>query len=390
MMWEDDIDKVFRDGIPASSSLRKEEKEDLWQRIEKDLDKKPDRKRPVIYLLPLLGLLLLAGTAVFVLNTGKDNNEQPKLAKNIVVEHKEAAAEKTAPASNRIAAENTSLEQAPVNSSLAAAVKTAATLQLNSNGESLKEYIAEEKVNTSTRETVLATASGEEESLERMDFDPSLRSIRKVPLPGAHIQGGRYPSVKNKVPEKKHPVYVDITGGINVASLKKTAGFYAGVVLNKPLKKGAAVSAALMYSASNLSEKYMLSNKPADNKETDAILNRMSMLQLNFQLRQRVKDSKLSLSAGLMPVYVLSAAFHNVPVIDSSSPALYRRFELDDINRLNVLFSTSARYEFSQGLSAEITGCYGLTGLVKNSYINQSNLKGNFRSVQLGLVYRLK
>lgn len=114
------------------------------------------------------------------------------------------------------------------------------------------------------------------------------------------------------------------------------------------------------------------------------------MVQLSLQLRQQVKGTKLFLSAGLMPVYVLDAAFVNMPAADSSNPALYRRFTMNDINRLNVLFTTSVRYKFSSLLQAEIGGTYGLTGLVKDSYINQSNLKGNFRSVQVGLVYSLR
>ena len=386
MKREDEIDKIFKKGIPASSfenlPAGRQGKDALWQRIEKDLDKEPKKKRPLVYLAVLL--CLVAGSIFFIKNSNSKKQIASPVAKTEIIKSKPTGAI----AQNKIT-------DGVIDNKVA-------TNQIDEEKKSTANRVETVSKKTSAKIIIQATSADynyvfqneakEEELLpERNSLMPEQITFSLKHTPGLKIQNiNASPPVKHSSINKPSKYSVDLMGGVTIASFKKAAGFYAGIAVNKHLKNNAAVSAALIYSASNLSQKYKLSSKPDYNKETDAILNKLNMLQVSVQLRQQVKGSKLFLSAGLMPVYVLDASFVNMPISDSSNPALYRRFTINDVNRLNVLFTTGARYKISPLLHAEINGTYGLTGLVKDSYINQSNLKGNFRSVQVGLVYSLR
>lgn len=373
MKREDEIDKIFKKGIPASSF---ENKDAMWQRIEKGLDKEPKKKRPLVYLVVLL--CLVAGSLFFIHNNNETKQTSELVAKAALLKDKpEVVADRT---------DNIRIKQIAENKKPGINKSKSKTFSKKTTGNIITQ-VAEADYNYAFQNGEIA----EELLPEKNNLTPEQITLSFKKTPGLKIQGiNNSPPVKRTSIAMPNKYSIDLMGGVTIASFKKAAGYYAGVAVNKYLKNNAAISAALLYSASNLSEKYMLSGKPDYNKETDAVLNKLNMVQLSLQLRQQVKGTKLFLSAGLMPVYVLDAAFVNMPAADSSNPALYRRFTMNDINRLNVLFTTSVRYKFSSLLQAEIGGTYGLTGLVKDSYINQSNLKGNFRSVQVGLVYSLR
>jgi hypothetical protein len=93
---------------------------------------------------------------------------------------------------------------------------------------------------------------------------------------------------------------------------------------------------------------------------------------------------------GLVPIYITKAEVYNVPNSYIGDPNPYRKFSLDDINRFNLLFGTGLRYSPSKWMSLELSGSYGLTGMVKDGYKNLSRVNDNFKSIQLGAAFRLK
>lgn len=390
MKREDEIDKIFKQGIPASSfenlPAGRQGKDALWQRIEKDLDKQPRKKRPLVYLAVLL--CLLTG-GIFLLNNNGNEKQLATAPKKIQPQKETIQKETTISSAENIVSKKA--EDKNQDAEIILEKKTSVGLmKTTSSIAGLKASVAIDMPAVSEENDYSNEAVKKENLLEEISYEPTLISTAQKHN-SVKIKNINAPPIlkyNDRIKQKKYSI--DVVGGVSIASFNKSAGFYAGIAVNKSLKNDAAVSAALLYSASNLSQKYMLSGKPDYNKETDAILNKLNMLQLNLQLRQRVKGTPLFLSAGLMPVYVLDASFVNLPSTDSSNPSLYRRFTLKDINRLNVLFAAGARYGLTKKVHAEITGTYGLTGLVKDSYINQSNLKGNFRSVQVGLVWSLE
>ena len=94
--------------------------------------------------------------------------------------------------------------------------------------------------------------------------------------------------------------------------------------------------------------------------------------------------------AGLLPAYILDASVYNVPNSNTGNPAQYRQFTLGDIHRFNVLFGAGIKYAAFKNIAFELSGSYGFTELVKDSYINQSNVNDNFKNIQAGVVFRLK
>jgi len=82
---------------------------------------------------------------------------------------------------------------------------------------------------------------------------------------------------------------------------------------------------------------------------------------------------------------------YNVPnAFTGSNPDQYRKFAENDLNRFNILFGAGLKYAPFSRMAFELSGSYGFTSMVKNSYMNQSRVNDNFKSIQVGVVYKLK
>ncbi len=189
-------------------------------------------------------------------------------------------------------------------------------------------------------------------------------------------------------PSKRKPL-LELAAGLSLPLKHQGSGKYAQVLLNIPLSKKTDLVTGLGISGHSLSESYRVSEKQnTTNRETDAKLQSLTMIQLPILYQQSIPRTKLTGRAGITPVYIIDASIVNVPGTFVGTVIPYRRFTLKDLNRVNVLFTAGIQYQLTKKLGLELRGNYGLTELVKNSYINQSNVNNNFKSLQAGLTFR--
>ena len=156
------------------------------------------------------------------------------------------------------------------------------------------------------------------------------------------------------------------------------------------LDKGTAFSLGLSYTNNTVKDNYRRTTKPAEQPRADFKILDMTMLRMPIYIHQQMASSKFSLMAGLVPSYGLNANIYNVPNSFNPNPEDYRQFGIKDINRFNVLFGAGIKYAPLSRVAVEISGSYGFTGLVKDSYRNQSRVLDNFKSIQAGVVIKLK
>ena len=372
------IDDIFKTGLQEKAFNNKDA---LWQRIETGLDKQGRRRRLVLFIVLFFGI---ATVGTFLLIDKNKNTTPLSINENTNSRQPEIF---TAPPNTTTALENILINKNYVQQQLP--IKHSSTLYINKKIKGIHSNETTEATAPQKNEEVLVEEL-EKINLKNLFFNPEI-------IKPNSIDHYVLPALKNYTPANKKPdavqkkkYNIEILGGTDITNIKKPAGYYAGASFYKPLKNGAGIAAAVLYSVNKVQESYRLSNKPSYNRETDATVDNLSMLQCRIQFRQQIKHSRFSVAAGLTLVYILSAAIDNVPHADSVYPGSYRRFTLQDINRLNVLFTAGAGYLLLHRLTAEINGSYGLTELVKNSYINQSNVKSNFKKLQLGLIYKLK
>lgn len=190
---------------------------------------------------------------------------------------------------------------------------------------------------------------------------------------------------KQKKPSKGK-VQLELAAGIDIST---NVGKYGVAMLRIPLNPKANLLVGAGYTSTKMVEGYKATNKPnALNREIDAKVQGLTMLQFPVLYEQYVKENKLFFRAGVTPVYILDASIINMSSY-AGNPALYRTFTMKDINKFNVLFTAGFQYRLSPRLGVELKGNYGLTELVKNSYINQSGENNNCKSAQVGLLIML-
>jgi hypothetical protein len=195
---------------------------------------------------------------------------------------------------------------------------------------------------------------------------------------GNKVAGGENRSLKK--------MQVSIAAGTDVFAKSKPGGKYAMLLLRVPLNKKSTLSLGAGISSHSTSQSYIVAEKQATlNREVDAKLRGLTMLQFPVLYEQALPGKKFTAKAGVTPVYILNAAVTNVPNSFTGVIIPYRSFSLTDINRFNVLFTAGLQYNITPKIGVEVRGNYGLTELVKNSYLNQSNENNNFKAVQLGL-----
>ncbi len=193
--------------------------------------------------------------------------------------------------------------------------------------------------------------------------------------------------VLNPLPNK---VQLELAAGIDPFRGGTNGGRYALVLMRIPLNNKANVLLGAGYNKHGMSENYKIAGKQSTlTRDADARLQGLAMLQFPILYEQPIPKSRFIARIGITPVYIMEANVVNVSNTFNGSVIPFRSFTLDDVNRFSVLFTPALQYRLTNKLSAEIRGNYGLTGLVKNSYINQSSENNNFKSLQVGVMFRL-
>jgi hypothetical protein len=192
---------------------------------------------------------------------------------------------------------------------------------------------------------------------------------------------------KDAKKSKKRPLQLELAGGIDLSNGLRNPGHYGALLLRVPLNNKASLLAGAGIATNKMTESYKQADKQNTlNRDVDATLQGLRMLQFPVLYEQAIKEQKLLFRAGLVPIYILDANVVNVPNSFSGNPSNFRTFTLNDINRFNVLFSAGLHLRATPRLGVELKANYGLTELVKNSYINQSGENNNFKSAQVGLL----
>jgi hypothetical protein len=198
------------------------------------------------------------------------------------------------------------------------------------------------------------------------------------------------PATRKDKKERKPPPQLELAVGVDVSNGAFGSGKYGIAMVRLSLNKKANLLLGAGYASNTVSEGYKQADKPnLLNREIDAKLRGLNMLQFPILYEQAIKENKLLFRAGITPVYILDAAIVNIPNSFGGNPTSFRTFTLNDINRLNVLFTAGLQMRLTQRLGLELKAHYGLTELVKNSYINQSGENNNFKSTQVGLLFML-
>jgi hypothetical protein len=195
---------------------------------------------------------------------------------------------------------------------------------------------------------------------------------------------------EKRTSSKIKKVSIEAIAGGDILRMNRAAGYYAGIRVNRMLEKGTVFSVGVSYSSNIVNDKYRLMSKPAEQWEADVRLSNISMIRLPVYFQRQMANSKFALMAGLIPSYVTDATVYNVPNSFTGNPDQYRKFTMKDINRFNVLFGAGIKYAPFNRIAFELSGSYGFTSLVKNSYANKSRVNDNFKSIQMGIVFKLK
>lgn len=418
-----DIDRIFRNNlekVPVDNAA------DMWQKMEQQLDapgnNRPFKKR---YTLLLLVLLLAGGLTTFLLL-----NENGKENKNMAAQQtKETYPETTAQpkeqtTNNNIAAPVEQLTNAPTDQQVNQSTSQPNTFNKKGfakitidqsvpyaddlSGKNKNTIVKKGKSNTGIENGQVETTEEKDETVSNMpviDVKPQAANssivaetnqiVKKESSP--EIKTTPYPetTVAKKTETKKtnsrYKPSLSIAGGMDLFLKKGELGGYGGFELTLPLNKKVNLVTGLQLSGHKMEEGFSDAEKQRINpdRKIDAKLQSLTVLQVPLIYEQPLPKTGISFRAGLTPIYILDAGIYNLPP-SGGNITQYRKFTLQDLHRLNLLFTAGLSVGFAKKFKVELKGNYGLTELVKNSYINQSHASNNFTSAQVGLIYNLR
>jgi Outer membrane protein beta-barrel domain len=392
------IDTVFKNQL---SDMELDNADAMWQRMETKLaqqKQKQDRKRYLLFLL-----LLIPVTVGLVMTAGKKNEAAigsiafTTISKNKIISSYTTAASTDAEKLNNTNSDNvyrpgrTTVSYCPIEPGWYAngVFVPAKANRIKSEGAAVINITGGDESNEAA--TVVTpnlqvdkTAAEKETLILAIPGQLTLLPRKKILIAESKI---KVAVAENKARNK---MQLSVTAGTDLVGKLQSNGKYAMLLLHVPLNKSSSIEFGAGISSHNTSQSYIVSEKQATlNREIDAKLRGLSMLQFPMLYRQKIVGTKFQAKAGLTPIYITNAAVTNVPNSFVGGVIPYRTFSLSDINRFNVLFTAGVQYNITPKIGVEIRGNYGLTELVKNSYLNQSNENNNFKALQLGLSWSL-
>ncbi len=418
-----DIDRIFRnnlDKVPVDNAA------DMWQKMEQQLDA-PENKRPIKkrYSLLLLVFLLAGGLATLLLlnKNGKENTGMSAQQNNngnsaIKPGSKEQAAENNqADPYEKISAQSTdqqinqsaNQQNAFTNKGFAKITIDQSVPYADNLFEKNKNSIVKKgKSNTGIENGLVETTEEKEETVSIVPVTEAKpltsnnnlvtetkQTANKESSPEIKATPTTETSVTRKTETKKtnskSKPSISIAGGMDLFLKKGELGGYGGFELTLPLNKKVNLVTGIQLSGHKMEEGFSDAEKQRINpdRKIDAKLQSLTVLQVPFIYEQPLPKTGISFRAGLTPIYILDAGIYNLPP-SGGNIIQYRKFTLQDLHRLNLLFTAGVSVGFAKKFKVELKGNYGLTELVKNSYINQSHASNNFTSAQVGLIYNLK
>ncbi len=395
------IDTFFKNQL---SDMEVDNADAMWERMEQKLaqqKEKQDRKRYLLFLL-----LLVPVAAGLMMTAGKKDKEAsglvvfPAKFKNENINKYTAATLDAEKKSDNTNSDNNHMPGLTVSYcptepgwyKKGVFVKTDGNNinRLNTHGAATIQFAPGDAGNeTADTENSYAIQPDKSAAERKNVAEPA--TIQSVLVKGEKIpviiKNQQATAAENKTRSK---IQLSVTAGTDLTGKLQNNGKYAMLLLHVPLNRSSSLEFGAGISSHSTSQSYIVSEKQATlNREIDAKLRGLTMLQFPVLYRQKIASTKFQAKAGVTPVYITNAAVTNVPNSFTGVVIPYRTFSLDDINRLNVLFTAGLQYNITPAIGIEVRGNYGLTELVRNSYLNQSNENNNFKAIQLGLAWSL-
>lgn len=392
-----DIDKIFKEGIGDANFSNRDA---MWQKMEAALDSNGSKRKRRFAVIILFACLLTAGffaayhfkpfaasTSIAIKAPAPVQSENSynslQIKTNVAVDIANPSVKKIT--TNTPSTPNAS--NIPAGQLHQSAVSKGSTKFTVTGGEEETAVLMEE--NASDNRII--------NRKEEVSFDMMLpaRQYASLILPGK-LKAVNPPTelvVKREsksAAKQVKKISVEVIAGCDALRMNRSAGYYVGVRVNRLLDNGTVASIGLNYNGNSVNDKYRLSSKPAEQWEADAKINDIRSIRLPVYFQRQLAGSKFALMAGLVPTYILDATVYNVPNSFTGDPNAFRKFTMKDINRFNILFGAGIKYSPLQRVSFELSGSYGFTSLVKDSYKNKSRVNDNFKSIQAGVVFRLK
>lgn len=403
------IDQLFKDQL---NELPVAQKEALWEQMEKKLDAQGDKKKDKSRYLLLL-LFLVAGGVITFLSLQNNSNGTNAVSENQNNQHTTAGK----PADNKDF--SNSPQKQNIDEKKSAVTSTSGKtsggdIVITYNGHRQVNGVVKNKQKKSSRsqgnsavvvnpgdtdeisEAVVVNEAEKASSQAVPKETGSIKTETVVAEDTKQIKSPQQPSeeknnaaVVKTTKDKLAPAF-GISGGMDVFLKAKEAGGYAGIQLTIPVNKKVNIVTGALISKHKMEENYSNAAKQLINpdKNIDAKLEGLTVLQVPILYEQPLPKTSVRFRVGLTPTYIIAAGIYNVPNSFTGNAANYRKFTLDDLHRLNVLFTASVGVGIMKHFEVELKGNYGLTELVKNSYINQSSVNNNFKSAQVGLIYK--
>ncbi len=392
------IDRIFKEGLGERNFSSTDA---MWQQMETELDKEDKkRRRPFVFFLLLASLIT---TSIFIVQ----HFNKPSV---VLAENKNSLP--VTSGDNNIAATinsvglNSVANKPVVNSNIIPNRRKNIVSIIAAKGKtiSLRKNIIEVSggsvgdVSLIEDETLTVGASGpnglQEKIFTSVDLIGAAQlATNKIKIKASQkkMTGGPSLLAKRGLSPVKNKLVIEGIIGRDFLRMNRKPAIYAGVRFNKQVDAGTVISAGLTYASHNLLDRYRLNIKQTGEPQPQAKVNNISTLRMPVYLQRQMGKSKFSIMAGLVPSYVLSADIYNLPdSYSGSNPETQRRFTIADMHRFNVLFGAGIKYSPYKWIALEVSGSYGLTGLVKNAYKNQSRVNDNFKSIQVGAAFRLK
>ncbi len=397
------IDKLFQDQL---NDLPLSGKEALWEQMEKKLDAATQPKKSKRRFLLLL-LCVLPVASYFLLRnfgTSTQKTQQSTETKSIAGETNTAGSDKLIkeegnnPAdvhedrgqeniqSNKIL--DVQEEQGIANKNHQLTFISSGKSKVSISSSNVVEMVEDESMDQqSSTATIDQNLQLQNEATWLVN---KLSVERKSTLNLPALQATNFSRTKKEKPGKR--VSVGVAAGMDLFLKAKEKGGFAGLQVRVPLNKKISILTGALVAKHKMEENYSNAEKQRLNpdRKIDAKLEGLTVLQVPLLYEQSLPGTKVNFRAGVTPTYIIAAGIYNVPNSFNGNAANYKKFTIDDLHRLNVLFTASVGVGITRRLEVELKANYGLTELVKNSYINQSSVNNNFKSAQVGIVYKIK
>ncbi|MBL0357890.1 MAG: outer membrane beta-barrel protein [Chitinophagaceae bacterium] len=382
------IDKIFKEGLGEISNPNRDA---MWQKMEGMIDNDAKKKKRRFAFIILFGCLVTAGFFIAV-----NLNTAPKyLAKTKAVPSSKVS--NSAVKEDEIVSVTPALIATSSNPASARPSKLVSAKRPVINYGSGSMVISNTNAEESTTMIPSAQQIADDFLAKKMTVDAELLPVQYLKEPSFVITPvvqktniSTKPAETKKEPGTSKKISIEAIAGGDFLRMNRKAGYYAGIRINRLLDKGTVISVGFNYSSNTVNDRYYLSSKPEGRRETDARVNDIRTLRVPVYFQRQLANSKFALMAGLIPTYVIDATVYNVPNSFNSDPNQFRKFTLKDINRFNILFGAGIKYSPLKRVAFELSGSYGFTTLVKNSYINKSRVNDNFKSIQAGVVFKLR